>query len=82
VYETFFDEYQAGHRISGYPYFTQYDPRSADDGYDVLLLQIDTDDDGGNQIMWGDSGIANFFIKREDLKKRDFSNVLYNWDCY
>lgn len=81
VYETFFDEYQAGHRIGGYPYFTQYDPRSADDGYDVLLLQIDTDDDGGHQIMWGDSGIANFFIKREDLEKRDFSKVIYNWDC-
>ncbi|WP_191015175.1 YwqG family protein [Treponema zioleckii] len=82
VYETFFDEYQAGHRISGYPYFTQSDPRSADDGYDVLLLQIDSVNDYGPEIMWGDSGVANFFIRREDLKKRDFSKVIYNWDCY
>lgn len=81
VYESFFDEYQVGHRISGYPFFTQSDPRSADSGYDVLLLQIDTDEDGGHEIMWGDSGIANFFIKREDLKKRDFSKVFYTWDC-
>lgn len=71
-----------GHRLGGYPYFTQSDPR----GYNkairdyVLLFQLDTDD-GKNEIMWGDSGVGNFFIHPEDLKKRDFSKVLYNWDC-
>ncbi|WP_370294750.1 DUF1963 domain-containing protein, partial [Rossellomorea marisflavi] len=24
---------------------------------------------------------ANFFIKKEDLKKKQFGNVVYNWDC-
>lgn len=73
----------AGHKIGGYPCFTQTDPREREtnySGYDILLLQIDTDD-GENDIMWGDSGVANFFIKEEDLRNLNFSNVLYNWDC-
>ncbi len=65
-----------GHKIGGYAYFTQSDPREADDP-SVLLLQIDTD----NHIMWGDSGVANFFIHPDDLAKKDFSKVMYNWDC-
>lgn len=72
-----------GHKIGGYPFFTQTDPRDYDQTlqeHEILLLQIDSDDDMG--ILWGDSGVANFFIKKEDLKKLDFSNVVYNWDCY
>jgi uncharacterized protein YwqG len=30
--------------------------------------------------MWGDSGTGTFFIRRADLKKRDFSKVAYYWD--
>ncbi len=48
--------------------------------HDILLMQIDTDD--SLNIMWGDSGVANFFIRKEDLLNLDFSNVIYNWDCY
>ena len=73
------------HLIGGYPTFTQGDPRSADDDYDVLLFQMDSEMKGGDWndgILWGDCGIANFFISRENLQKRDFTNVLYNWDCY
>ena len=33
-------------------------------------------------IMWGDSGVCNFFINKDKLKNLDFSDVLYNWDCY
>lgn len=72
-----------GHKIGGYPFFTQCDPRDYDKSnveHDTLLLQIDSDFDKG--IMWGDSGIANFFIKKEDLLNLDFSNVIYNWDCH
>lgn len=73
-----FDTY--GHKLLGYPAFTQSDPRSyykKYSKYDTLLLQIDSDDD----IMWGDCGVANFFINKEDLKNNNFSNILYNWDC-
>lgn len=82
-YEDLFDLYceelsAQGHRIGGYPYFTQMDPR--DDGDpEILLFQADTDDE--ISLMFGDCGVANFFIKEEDLHKRNFSNVLYNWDC-
>lgn len=70
-------------RIGGYPAFTQYDPRDEEGWSDYeLLLQIDSyGDDDGWIIMWGDSGIANFFISAEDLRNKDFSKVLYNWDC-
>lgn len=43
----------------------------------ILLFQLDTVED----IMWGDSGVANFFISRDALKNKDFSKVYYNWDC-
>lgn len=72
----------AGHKIGGYPYFTQYDPRASEEYRDqdyVLLFQMDTDGDAG--IMWGDCGVGNFFIRLPDLQERDFSRVLYNWDC-
>lgn len=71
-----------GHKVGGYAFFTQEDPRGYGEGleeYKILLLQIDTDDD--NDIMWGDCGVGNFFIKEEDLKNQDFSKVLFNWDC-
>lgn len=79
-----------GHKMLGEPAFTQCDPRwkEADvpegkkantiEHYDTLLFQMDS---LGN-IMWGDSGVANFFINSEALKNLDFSDVLYNWDCY
>ena len=73
----------AGHRLLGYPFFTQYDPREPDSPYDTLLCQLDSDmaDDRKDLVLWGDCGVGNFFINGEDLLRRDFSRVLYNWDC-
>lgn len=74
-----------GHKLGGYPMFTQYDPRedSRYMKYDCLLLQIDTDyNEGVNKTMFGDAGVCNFFIPREKLKAQDFSDILYTWDCY
>ncbi|MDR2750272.1 MAG: DUF1963 domain-containing protein, partial [Clostridiales bacterium] len=68
---------ESGHRIGGYPFFTQEDPRRTGDSRTVLLLQVDSI--GG--VCWGDAGVANFFISPEKLKARDFSDVIYNWDC-
>lgn len=79
LWERFYSE---GSRIGGYPHFCQYDPRADRTRYgkyDTLLLQIDSDD---SHIMIGDLGVMNFFIEREKLRKRDFSDVLYWWDCY
>ncbi|MGN0292373.1 MAG: YwqG family protein [Lachnospiraceae bacterium] len=71
-----------GHRILGYPYFTQGDPRESTDYYNTLLLQMDSDEiDGEYYVLWGDCGVANFFINSEALAHRDFSRVFYSWDC-
>ena len=63
--------------------------------YDLKKVKV-LDQFGGNvepryenlaaQVVYGDfSAISNtegnFFINLEDLKKCDFSRVLYTWDC-
>ncbi len=76
IYEKFCDY---GSQIAGYPFFTQQDIREYDyKDYEILLLQIDEFED---YIHWGSAGIANFFITKKDLENKDFSRVLYNWDC-
>ncbi|MDE6501903.1 MAG: DUF1963 domain-containing protein [Ruminococcus sp.] len=73
-----------GHKVGGYPFFTQDDPRNEKqlEYYDFLLFQLDTDYIGEEDVvMWGDAGVGNFFINSEKLKHCDFSDVLYNWDC-
>ena len=74
-FETFCDDNAPFHQIGGLPFFTQSDVRREGD---VLLFQMDSE----GEIGWGDMGIANFFISLSDLKAQDFTNVLYNWDCY
>lgn len=76
--EVLFDEY---HQIGGHPCFTQCDVRGEFAPNLTVLLQIKSDYDDEYEISWGDSGIANFFIKDEDLKALNFDNVFYNWDC-
>ncbi|MBR7002979.1 MAG: DUF1963 domain-containing protein, partial [Neisseriaceae bacterium] len=71
------EESTAGHHIGGYPYFCQEDPRYYGlSEYKILLLQMDSN----NGIDWGEYGVGNFFITADDLKKRDFSKVLYYSD--
>lgn len=74
--------YSATHHLLGYPYFTQQDPRD-DRNYTnyVLLFQLVSQYDNEIKIYFGDSGVMNFFIDPKDLANKDFSKVLYNWDC-
>lgn len=74
------------HQLGGYPYFTQYDPRfeyrsSEATKYTELLFQIDSQFDTEWDLCWGDAGVRNFFISRENLEALDFSDLLYNFDC-
>lgn len=72
--------YAEGSRAGGYPLFVQSSPPFYDDGeFDTLLLQLDCEDECG--IMFGDSGSCFFLISREDLKNRNFDNVVYDWQC-
>ncbi len=74
------------HQLGGYPYFTQYDPRfeyrsSEATKYTELLFQIDSQFDTKWDLCWGDAGVRNLFISRENLEALDFSDLLYNFDC-
>ncbi|MEL7298450.1 MAG: YwqG family protein [Pseudomonadota bacterium] len=71
-----------GCRIGGYATFTQDDPRMLKPTEDWLLLfQMDSVKEHGFDIMWGDVGVANFFIRPSDLAALNFDRVWYNWDC-
>lgn len=67
-----------GHKLGGYAYFTQDDPRRPEDPM-LLLFQLDSDE--RMDLMWGDMGVGHFFIREKDLAARNFSRVLYDWDC-
>jgi uncharacterized protein YwqG len=71
---------KSSHKMLGYSFFTQDDPRYDKKyrDYDTLLLQIDSQ---GDYVLWGDCGVGNFFIPKKSLLEKDFSDVLYNWDC-
>ena len=71
--------------IGGYPEFTQEDPRAYLDyrDCDTVLFELMSIYDRENdiEIMWGDMGTGSFLIPRERLIKKDFSRVVYNYDC-
>ena len=71
--------YSENSQLLGHPFFTQEDVREEGSRYNTLLFQLDSET--VDIVMWGDMGVGNFFINAEDLKRLDFSNVLYNWDC-
>ena len=80
------DDPEHEHKMFGYPFFTQNDPRTYLDSegkYDTLLFQLDSEyneDFGGTEI--GDGGVINFFINGKDLENLNFEDVLYWWDCF
>lgn len=67
------------HHLGGYPVFVQWDFRKPGelDEYDTVLLRLTSDE----HLMWGDVGEANFLIRSDDLVKRNFSRVIFWWDC-
>ena len=70
-----------GHKIGGYPYFIEYDPREENDPHTLLLLQIDIDNVEGEEIYWGNGGgVANFFVSPEDMTNCKFDDVLFHWE--
>ena len=47
----------------------------------MLLFQLTTISDGETEILWGDCGSLHFYISREDLAKRNFSNIQFSLQC-
>lgn len=88
VFDTLFKAFSGvDHAIGAYPTFTQWDPRNPEekDAYGITLLQVEShwdNDSNSSEIMWGDSGVANFFINKEKLEHLNFEDVLFNWDCF
>lgn len=88
VFNTLFKAFTGvNHAIGAYPTFTQWDPRNPDEpnAYDITLLQVDSQwesNPNSSQIMWGDCGVAHFFINKEKLENLEFEDVLFNWDCF
>lgn len=64
-----------GCRFGGNPFFTQGDVR--DDKYSEMLIQLDSE----AGMMWGDVGVANFFISKSKLNAKNFDDVFFTWDC-
>lgn len=71
--------------LLGYPVFSQFDIRIDERyaGYDTQLFQMESyyEDDSEFMAMWDDLGIAHFFINRNKLIEKDFTDILYYWDC-
>ncbi|RYV01547.1 DUF1963 domain-containing protein [Shewanella sp. OPT22] len=83
VAEYIYDNFvSVGSKLGGYANFTQDDPRRENKHEKWLLLfQLDSEWEGEIEIMWGDLGVGNFFIREEDFKNGDFTKIWYNWDC-
>lgn len=48
----------------------------------LLLLQLDTVEQGDFELMFGDCGHIYFFIKKDDLARRCFDNIWLILQCY
>ncbi|MBD2068578.1 DUF1963 domain-containing protein [Leptolyngbya sp. FACHB-671] len=73
--------FSSGNKIGGYADFAQEDIRFLAPPEENWLLLLQISDAKNADIMWGDAGVGNFFIEEKALEARDFSRVLYNWDC-
>lgn len=79
------ENHEEEHKLFGYPFFTQEDPRYSYkniQNYELLFQMVSQMDDKKWTIIWGDAGVGKFFINPDDLKGLDFSKIFYTWDCY
>ncbi|MCM1133530.1 MAG: YwqG family protein [Ruminococcus flavefaciens] len=68
--------------LLGNAYYINDDIRPENSRYNTLLFQMDSIDNEKIHIMWGDCGIAQFFINDEDLTDLNFDDVFFDYDCY
>lgn len=82
------DIYETKYQIGGYPKIIQSDSKYNSEKYksfETLLFQIDSQFDNEKnewEFIFSDDGIYNFFIETEKLKNCDFSNIMFEMDCY
>jgi uncharacterized protein YwqG len=81
AYEKFMGGRRYVARIGGYSRVEQQDPRLEFPEEDwIVLFSLDSEGDGDYVVGWGGGGIGNFYIRPQDLARRDFSKVMYYWD--
>jgi len=69
-------------QLGGYPAFVQGDPRVAGDRPEQLILQLESMDfDGEDVLMWGDAGNAQLFGDLASLRRSDSSTLWWDWAC-
>lgn len=73
----------SSHHLLGFPSFSRKDPRDEKGfyngkKYDTVLFELHSE--MYEDILWGNGGTGTFLINREDLMKKDFSNVLFNYE--
>ncbi len=68
-------EQEPASKLGWFPNFMQSDPR--DSVENILLFQLVSN----KYVSFWDAWIMNFFIRANDLKNRDFSKMIFNWDC-
>ncbi len=71
--------------LTTYPEYPRTDPRDVNKElrkYDQMLFQFDVHYLDCNEYYWKNDGcgIANFYIRSEDIKKKDFEHILYHWE--
>ena len=78
AFDAHYGEAPERHHVGGHPQYMQEDWRGAEHyrRVDRVLLNLWSRDG----LVWGDAGQGQFMIAREDLLKRDFSKVYYQWD--
>ena len=67
--------------VESYPKKYQKEIRSASKDW-ILLFQMDTVETDDYELMFGDSGHIYFWIKKEDLKNKNFDNIWLILQCY
>lgn len=69
-------------KVGGYSSPVQDDPRMIRPAEDwIVLLELHAGrEEGRFDLMWGDAGMGAFYIRPDDLKRLDFSKVVYYWD--
>lgn len=79
LYERYLTDFSFySNQVLGYPVFLQADTRMESDKLDVMLFQAVASEH--LHFAWGECGVFNFFISQEDLLKRDFSRVSFQFD--
>lgn len=68
-------------QILGYPFLVQnelWNEKTEDKDW-VLLLQLSEVCE--LDLHWGDAGVNYIYIKKKDLKNKNFDNILYDFQC-